>query len=42
MYKVTITETAQKQIDDMVYYMISKFANVDIAIDLLSDIDETN
>ena len=40
MYDVIKTETAKKQIDDIVDHMISEFSNVDIAIELLSEIDD--
>ena len=40
MYDVIKTETAKEQIDNIVDYMISEFANVDIAIELLSAIDD--
>jgi len=40
MYDVIKTETVQEQIDNIVDYMISEFANVNIAIEFLSDIDD--
>jgi len=40
MYNVLTSETAKEQIDGIVDYMISEFANVDIAIEFLSDIHD--
>ena len=40
MYDVIKTDTVKEQIDNIVDYVISEFANVDIAIDLLSAIDD--
>ena len=40
MYKVIKTETVQKEIDNIVDYMISEFHNVDIAIEFLEAIDD--
>jgi len=40
MYNVIKTETVTKQINNIVDYMISEFSNVDIAIDLLTAIDD--
>ena len=39
MYDVIKTETVKEQIDNIVDYMISEFANVDIAIEFLIELD---
>jgi len=40
MYDVIKTETVKEQIDNIVDYLITEFANVDTAIEFLSDIDD--